>query len=37
MRPFNITELRGPLPQELLNELRWQEEMEEKTLHILDS
>ena len=37
MRPFNIAELRGPLLQELLDELRWQEEMGEKTLHILDS
>jgi hypothetical protein len=35
LRPFNIDELTAPLPQELIDELRWQEEMAEKTLQIL--
>jgi hypothetical protein len=37
MRPFDIAELTAPLPQQLVNELSWQEEVAEKTLRILDS
>jgi len=31
MRPFDIDELSTPLPPELLEELRWEKEMAEKT------
>lgn len=35
MQPFNIADLSAPLPQELIDELRWQEEMAENTLQML--
>jgi hypothetical protein len=35
MHPFNIAELTAPLPQELVDELRWHEEMAENTLQML--
>jgi hypothetical protein len=35
MRPFNVADLTTPLPQELIDELRWQEEMANNTLRML--
>jgi hypothetical protein len=35
MQPFNIADLSAPLPQELIDELRWQDEMAENTLQML--
>jgi hypothetical protein len=35
LRPFHIDELTAPLPQELIEELRWQEAMAEKTIQML--
>ena len=34
IRPFDANDLCQPLPQELLDELRWQEEMAERTAHM---
>jgi hypothetical protein len=37
MRPFDITELTSPLPQDLLDELQWKVEMDRKTTEIYNS
>lgn len=34
MRPFDPDDLQKPLPSELVEELRWQEAMVQKTLEI---
>ena len=37
MRPFDVDELSKPLPSELLEELRWESEMAEKTRAVYSS